>query len=129
MSNHESRGKPKLELLGNVWMEDQYIFYREAQSGHSPARGRDRPPGQHAVPERRQLQHQLAVFHVYHNFMLPHAGLRQPLLIPEPTNGTGSAKRWRPCTPVMAAGLTDHGWTLQEVLLYRVPPWPQPAGV
>jgi len=29
----------------------------------------------------------------------------------------------------MAAGLTDHGWTLREVLLYRVPPWPQPQTV
>jgi len=27
----------------------------------------------------------------------------------------------------MAAGLTDHVWTLREVLLLRVPPWPQPA--
>ena len=26
----------------------------------------------------------------------------------------------------MAAGLTDHVWTLREVLLFRVPPWPQP---
>jgi hypothetical protein len=25
----------------------------------------------------------------------------------------------------MAAGLTDHVWSLKEVLLYRVPPWPQ----
>jgi IS1 family transposase len=73
------------------------------------------------------LQHQLAVFHVYHNFVLPHASLRQPLLAPEVTNGRGSAKVWRPCTPAMAAGLTDHVWTLQEVLLYRVPPWPQPS--
>jgi hypothetical protein len=29
------------------------------------------------------------------------------------------------CTPVMAAGLTDHVWSLKEVLFYRVPPWPQ----
>jgi hypothetical protein len=29
----------------------------------------------------------------------------------------------------MAAGLTDHVWSLQEVLLYRVPPWPQPQTV
>ena len=54
--------------------------------------------------------------------------LRQPLSQPEPTNGPGSAKTWRPQTPAMAAGLTDHVWTLSEVLLYRVPPWPQPAG-
>jgi hypothetical protein len=72
------------------------------------------------------LRDQLVLFQVYHNFVLPHASLRQPLLIPEPTHGSGSAKRWRPCTPAMAAGLTDHVWSLTEVLLYRVPPWPQP---
>ncbi len=75
------------------------------------------------------LRQQLAVFHCYYNFCLPHASLRQPLPQPEPTNGTGSATRWRPQTPAMAAGLTDHVWTLREVLLFRVPPWPQPAGV
>jgi hypothetical protein len=75
------------------------------------------------------LRQQLVVYHAYYNFCLPHASLRQPLLVPEPTNGSGSAKRWRPCTPAMAAGLTDHVWTLQEVLLYRVPPWPQPQTV
>jgi hypothetical protein len=26
----------------------------------------------------------------------------------------------------MAAGLTDHVWSLKEVVFYRVPPWPQP---
>jgi len=75
------------------------------------------------------LQHQLVVFQSYHNFCLPHASLRQPLPQPLSTNGTGSVKHWRPCTPAMAAGLTDHVWSLREVLLYRVPPWPQPAGV
>jgi hypothetical protein len=55
--------------------------------------------------------------------------LRQPLRIAEPTNGSGSAKLWRPCTLAMAAGLTNHVWTLPEVLLFRVPPWPQPHGV
>jgi IS1 family transposase len=72
------------------------------------------------------LRQQLALYHVYYNFCLPHAGLRQPLPQPEPTNGNGSPKQWRPCTPAMAAGLTDHVWPLREVLLYRVPPWPQP---
>jgi IS1 family transposase len=71
------------------------------------------------------LRDQLTVFQVYHNFVLPHASLRQPLLIPEVTSGRGSVKVWRPCTPAMAAGLTDHVWSLKEVLLYRVPPWPQ----
>ena len=78
---------------------------------------------------RTGLRQQLALYHVYYNFCLPHASLRQPLPQPVPTHGTGSAKLWRPQTPAMAAGLTDHVWTLREVLLFRVPPWPQPAGV
>jgi hypothetical protein len=49
--------------------------------------------------------------------------LPQPL----PTHGTGSAKQWRPQTPAMAAGLTDQVWTLREVWLFQVPPWPQPV--
>ena len=75
------------------------------------------------------LRQQVAVFHCYYNFCLSHTSLRQPLPQPERTNGTASATQWRPCTPAMAAGLTDHVWTLREVLLFRVPPWPQPAGV
>jgi IS1 family transposase len=75
------------------------------------------------------MRQQLVLFHAYHNFCLPHASLRVPLVAPVPTHGTGSAKRWQPRTPAMAAGLTDHVWTLREVLLFRVPPWPQPAMV
>jgi transposase-like protein/IS1 family transposase len=72
------------------------------------------------------LRDQLALFQVYHNFVVPHASLRQRLPLPEATSGSGSAKVWRPCTPAMAAGLTNHVWSLKEVLCYRVPPWPQP---
>jgi hypothetical protein len=71
------------------------------------------------------LRDQTTLFQVYHNFVLPHASLRQGLAEPMPTNGRGSVKMWRPCTPAMAAGLTDHVWSLKEVLCYRVPPWPQ----
>ena len=75
------------------------------------------------------VRHQLVLFQAYHNFCLPHASSRVPLAAPVPTNGTGAAKMWRPRTPAMAAGLTDHVWTLREVLRYRVPPWQQPVGV
>src|SRR5712691_3337022 len=75
------------------------------------------------------LRQQLALSQVYYNFCLPHAGLRQTLPQPQPTHGTGSARQGRPQTPAMAAGLTDHMRTLREVLLFRVPPWPQPVGV
>jgi hypothetical protein len=75
------------------------------------------------------LRQQLALYQTYHNFCLSHASLHQALSQPESTKGTGSARQWQPRTPAMAAGLTDHVWTLREVLLYRVPPWPQPAEV
>lgn len=74
------------------------------------------------------LRQLLLLFQTYHNFCLPHGSLRQPLPHFEPTNGTGSARKWQTGTPAMAAGLTDHVWTLREVLLYCVPPWPQPVG-
>jgi IS1 family transposase len=75
------------------------------------------------------LRQGLTLYQVYYNFCLPHTSLRLPLPHPAATHGTGTAKRWQPRTPAMAAGLTDHVWTLREVLLFRVPPWPQPAGV
>ena len=73
------------------------------------------------------MRQQLTLYHVYDNFCLPHASLRQPMPQPVPTHGTGSAQLWQARTPAMAAGLTEHVWTLREVLLFRVPPWPQPA--
>jgi IS1 family transposase len=84
-----------------------------------------------ATPCKREegLCQQLSLFQAYHNFVLPHASLRQALVEPVATHGKGSAKVWRPCTPAMAAGLTDHVWSLREVLLFRVPPWPQPQTV
>src|SRR5262249_42967601 len=72
------------------------------------------------------LRQQLALYHVYDNYVLPHASLPQPVSVPASTNDTGSAKQWRPLAPATAAGLTDHVWSLREVLLFRVPPWPQP---
>jgi len=44
----------------------------------------------------------LILFQVYHNFVLPHASLRQALAEPIPTNGSASAKVWRPCSPAPA---------------------------
>src|SRR3989454_135275 len=40
------------------------------------------------------LLQQLALYHIHHNFCLPHASLRQPLPQPEPTNGHGTDRRW-----------------------------------
>jgi len=65
----------------------------------------------------KQLWLSLADTHV----VLPHESLGQALSMVEPTRGTGSPRRWQPRTPALAAGLTDHGWTTDERLSYRVP--------
>jgi len=75
------------------------------------------------------LLQQLALYHTYYNFCLPHSSLRLPLAQPEPTKGTGSATQWRLQTPAMAAGLMDRVWSLREVLMFRVPPWSQPEAL
>lgn len=69
------------------------------------------------------LEHQLTLAFAYYHFVIPHRGLRQRLRRPLPTNGRkGSRRKWKPVTPAMAAGLTDHVWTMDELLSFRVPP-------
>jgi hypothetical protein len=67
------------------------------------------------------LERQLWVALAYYHLVLPHASLRVAMEVPSPTRGTGSARRWQPVTPAMAAGITDHVWTTTELLSYRVP--------
>ncbi len=51
-----------------------------------------------------------------YNFVWCHESLR--LL------NAGLGRKWRERTPAMAAGLTDHPWTMDELLRYQVPPAP-----
>ena len=68
-------------------------------------------------------EHQLSLAFAYDHFVIPHRGLRERLPRPLPTKGrNGSLKKWRSVTPAMAAGLTDHVWTMAELLSFRVPP-------
>jgi len=75
------------------------------------------------------LARQLALAQAYYNFCLPHFALRLPLPQPMPTKGNGSLKVWQPRTPAMAAGITNHVCRLEELLLFRPPPWQQPVAV
>ena len=49
-----------------------------------------------------------------YNLCWEHHSLRQPAL-------PGARVKWRERTPAMAAGLTDHRWTMGELLAYHVP--------
>lgn len=55
-----------------------------------------------------------------YNFCTPHESLRVRV--------EGATHRWQTCTPAMAAGITDHPWSVKELLSYRVPPprWKPP---
>jgi IS1 family transposase len=67
------------------------------------------------------LEKQLWLSLAYYHLVLPHESLRRRLLAPESTRGQGSKRHWKPVTPAMAAGITDHVWTTQALLSYRVP--------
>ena len=54
-----------------------------------------------------------------YNFCTYHKSLRVPLYLPR------GRRRWLRRTPAVAAGITDHLWTLQELLSFRVPPPPR----
>ena len=70
---------------------------------------------------------QLHLFQLYYNLCLPHTSLPPA----SRREGREVSERGTPrgpgITPAMAAGLTDHVWSLREVLLWRIPPWPQAA--
>jgi transposase-like protein len=57
-----------------------------------------------------------------YNFCTYHKSLRVPLYLPN------HRRRWLRRTPAIAAGITDHLWTVQELLSFRVPlpPWKPP---
>ncbi len=58
-------------------------------------------------------------FQAYYHFCRPHESLRQEYRY---LNTRGEeVVRYRYRTPMMAAGLTRHRWTVREFLLHRLP--------
>jgi hypothetical protein len=54
-----------------------------------------------------------------YNFCTFHQSLRLPLLI-----DSHGHRHWVPRTPALAAGLTDHRWSMLELLTFKIPPPP-----
>jgi hypothetical protein len=64
---------------------------------------------------KHYLQRQLDLEDALYNFVRPHQALRLKCLTPR-----AHGHLWEERTPAMAAGLTDHIWTLEELLSYRL---------
>ena len=86
---------------------------------HVPALGRRTLA---LVQTKLTLSRQLTLVQTYTNFCLPHATLSLP--------AAGSSRPSSLRTPAMALVLTDRVWSLEELLLWRVPPLEsRPVGV
>ena len=62
---------------------------------------------------RRELQHALDFIDAHDNFVKPHRSLRL-------RNASGAPRLWITRTPAMAAKISDHVWTLEELLCFKV---------
>lgn len=68
------------------------------------------------------LHHAMYLVGTVYNFCTYHKSLRVPLYLPH------GRRRWLRRTPAIAAGITNHLWTVEELLSFRVPPprWKPP---
>jgi len=73
----------------------------------------------HLARTATTLQHGMFLVGCLYNFCTPHDSLRVPLYI-----GRYGRRHWVPRTPALAAGLTDHIWSVEELLTFKVPPPP-----
>jgi transposase-like protein len=78
--------------------------------------------GRSLVRQSETLQQAMYLVGTVYNFCAPHRSLRKVLYLAD------NSKRWIPRSPAIAAGITDHIWTVQELLSYQVPlpPWEPP---
>ena len=65
------------------------------------------------------LQPALYLVGTVYNFCTFHDSLRLPLYI-----GRAGRQHWVHRTPALAAGLTDHRWSVEELLSFKIPPPP-----
>ena len=79
--------------------------------------------GRSLLQQTETLQVGVYLVGTIYNFCTYHESLRVPLYV-----GRAGRMHWVPRTPAMAAGITDHLWSVSELLRYQVPPsrWTPP---
>jgi IS1 transposase len=66
------------------------------------------------------LQRHIDLDDAIYNFVKPHRALRRRV-----RGGKPQGRKWQQRTPAMAAGLTDHVWSLEELLMFHGKPIPE----
>lgn len=64
--------------------------------------------------KRHKLESQLHLFFGYYHFVRPHGSLR--------IEANEQRRRWKYRTPAMASGISDHIWSMNELLNCWIPP-------
>ena len=64
-----------------------------------------------------ELEAHLEWWRAWYHFCRPHQSLRLKLETPQARKGRQTARRYQDRTPAMAAQLTDHVWSVEELLL------------
>jgi hypothetical protein len=107
----------RVETLRHRWQGDGVINTAYIERLNATFRERLAPLARRSRALARRtltLQHGMYLIGTVYNFCTPHASL-------SPTSGG--------TPPAMAAGITDHGWTVRELLSVQVPPprWTPPT--
>ena len=69
--------------------------------------------GMNCSKDLKRHSHVLDFFQAWYNFVKPHQSLRVEIDL--------GGKKWMQRTPAMAEGLTDHVWSLRELMTFKVP--------
>jgi hypothetical protein len=111
-------GVVKRSVFGEVPLEQVHTVYIERQNLNYRHENRRLTRKTIAFSKSADALGQQLEFHpAYHNLVRSHRALAQRLDVQ--INGR-VRRRWRKRSPAMAAGLTDHVWSLREVMGQRI---------
>jgi hypothetical protein len=77
-------------------------------------------PRSRAAPQKAPLEAGMWLVGTVYNFCRAHRSLR----LPNNAGMVAGTHHWIERTPAQTAGLTDHCWSLYELLVFGVPPSP-----
>ena len=111
-------GVSKRVVFGEVPLDQVHTAYIERQNLNYRHENRRLTRKTLAFSKTAEALGQQLEFHqAHHNLVRPHRALAQRLDVQIKDR---APRRWRKRTPAMAAGLTDHVWSLRELMSQRI---------